>query len=162
MFRVRWSKLFQLLPCFGFRFRTCVKWFEDNGESYRGTLLHLACGAEDLMLDGNAARHKISILLGVAVSEASRYPLKGPGFIWELTFLLTKSAPIVSEVPQLHILPLPDMTGECGRASTIVTGFHISLVGVSPRLKVDTVIKKTTFHSAKATQTASKRQGSTS
>jgi len=98
MFGVRWSKLFQLLPCFGFRFRTCVKWFEDNGESYRGTLLHLACGAEDLMLDGNAARHKISILLGVAVSEASRYPLKGPGFIWELTFLLTKSAPIVSGV----------------------------------------------------------------
>ena len=82
MFRVRWSKLFQLSPCLGFRFHTCVKWFEDNGEMYHGTLLHLACGAEDLMLDGNAARPKISIHLGVAVSEASRYPLKDSKGPW--------------------------------------------------------------------------------
>lgn len=55
------------------------------------------------------------------------------------------------------MLPLPDMTGECGRASTIVIGFHISLVGVSPRLKVDTVIKTTTFHIFSQRQSDPKR-----
>ena len=64
------------------------------------------------MLDGNAARPKVPIHLGDTVSEASRYPLMGPEFLWELTLLLTKSAPILSGV-QGSLTPHPsiaDMT----------------------------------------------------